>query len=193
MMRRARLLAPALAAVLLLAGCTETGNQFTADAGYITGGDGAVTQWDEPTTGPVSFSGRTVDGTAFASKQHLGKVLVVNFWYAGCPPCRAEAPTLNSLAATYADDVQFVGVNVIDDRATAAGFERTYKSPYPSIVDQEGGASVQLAFAASKPPKAVPSTLVLDPKGRVVARIVGLANKSILNQLIQDALDGKAA
>ena len=107
----------------------------------------------------------------------------MNFWYAGCPPCRAEAPTLNALATTYAGDVQFVGVNVSDDSVTAAGFERTYKSTYPSIVDQEEGASVQLAFASSKPPKAVPSTLVLDRKGRVVARIVGLANKSILNQL----------
>jgi thiol-disulfide isomerase/thioredoxin len=195
-MRRARLLAPALAALLLLTGCTETGAQdSTPDQGFVNGdgGDGAVAQWDHPTTAPVTFSGKTISGTDFASKQYLGKVLVVNFWYAGCPPCRAEAPTLNSLATKYAGDVQFVGVNVTDDSATAAGFERTYKSTYPSIVDQEGNASVQLAFASSKPPKAVPSTLVLDRKGRVTARIVGLANKSILDTLIQDAVDGNAA
>jgi thiol-disulfide isomerase/thioredoxin len=192
-MRSVRLLAPALAALLLLTGCTETGAQdTTADQGFVNG-DGAVAQWDRPTTRPVTFSGTTISGTDFSSKQYLGKVLVVNFWYAGCPPCRAEAPTLNSLATKYAGDVQFVGVNVTDDRATAAGFERTYRSTYPSIVDQEGNASVQLAFASSKPPKAVPSTLVLDRKGRVTARIVGLANKSILDTLIQDAVDGNAA
>lgn len=192
-MRRVRLLAPALAALLLLTGCTEAGAQdTTADQGFVNG-DGAVAQWDRPTTAPVTFSGKTISGTGFSSKQYLGKVLVVNFWYAGCPPCRAEAPTLNSLATKFAGDVQFVGVNVTDDSATAAGFERTYKSTYPSIVDQEGNASVQLAFASSKPPKAVPSTLVLDRKGRVTARIVGLANKSILDTLIQDAVDGNAA
>jgi thiol-disulfide isomerase/thioredoxin len=190
-MRRRRLIAPVLAAVLLLTGCTETGAQSTADPGYLTG-DGAVTQWDRPAD-PVTFSGKTIDGTTFSSKRYLGKVVVVNFWYAGCPPCRAEAPTLNSLAEKFSGDVQFVGVNVIDDSATAAGFERTYKSTYPSIVDQADGAAVQLAFAASKPPKAVPSTLVLDRKGRVTARIVGLANKSILSTLIQDTVDGNAA
>lgn len=185
------MLAPALAAVLLLAGCTEQGAQVP-DSGYITG-KGVVTEWENPTTGPVTFSGKTSDGSTFSSKQYLGKVVVVNFWYAGCPPCRAEAPTLNALATQYAGDVQFVGVNVTDDRVTTAGFERTHKSTYPSIVDQEQGASVQLAFAASKPPKAVPSTLVLDRKGRVVARVVGQANKSVLNTLIEDTIDGQAA
>jgi len=194
-MRRARLLAPLLAAALLLTGCAETGAQGgVADAGYIggTGGD-TVSQWKDPTSAPVVFSGRTVDGKSFASKEYAGKVLVVNFWYAGCPPCRAEAATLNSLAERYAaKGVQFVGVNVSDDAPTAGAFERTYKTPYPSIVDQEGGAAVQLAFTASKPPKAVPSTLVLDGRGRVTARIIGLANKSILNTLIEDAVDGAA-
>jgi thiol-disulfide isomerase/thioredoxin len=187
-MRRLRVLAPVLAVALLLTGCTETGQQTPNQGATV----GPWEQWKNPTTDPVTFSGKTIDGSTFSSKQALGKVVVVNFWYAGCPPCRAEAPTLNSLATTYSGDVQFIGVNVSDDSVTAAGFERTYKSTYPSIVDQEEGASVQLAFASSKPPKAVPSTLVLDKQGRVVARIVGLANKSILNQFIEDALDGTA-
>jgi thiol-disulfide isomerase/thioredoxin len=192
--RRGRLLAPLLTAALLLTGCTETGLQGSADGpGYISG-DGKPAQWLHPTTDPVVFSGKTVDGDTFSSKDHLGEVVVVNFWYAGCPPCRAEAPTLNTLSDAFEDDgVQFVGVNISDDAATAASFERTYGSTYPSIVDQEEGASVQLAFAESRPPKAVPSTLVLDRKGRVTARVVGLANESILRTLIQDAVDGEAA
>lgn len=188
-MRALRLAVPVVAAALLLSGCSELGQQ-TPNLGSL---DQTVSEWKQPTTAAVTFSGKTIDGTTFSSKQYLGKVVVVNFWYAGCPPCRAEAPTLNALATTYTGDVQFVGVNVSDDSVTAAGFERTYKTPYPSIVDQEQGASVQLAFAGAKSPKAVPSTLVLDRKGRVVARVVGLANKSVLNQLVQDAVDGIAS
>jgi peroxiredoxin len=142
----------------------------------------------------VTFSGATVDGGTFSSKRYLGKVVVVNFWYAGCPPCRAEAPDLNALSERFASaGVQFVGVNVSDDAATAASFERTYRSTYPSIVDQENGAAVQLAFAGSRTPRAVPSTLVLDREGRVTSRVVGLANRSILGTLIQDAVDGDTA
>jgi thiol-disulfide isomerase/thioredoxin len=191
---RGRVLAAGVAAVLLLSGCTEAGVQgSTSGPGFISG-DGTITEWQQPTTDPVTFSGKTVEGTTFTSKQHLGQVVVVNFWYAGCPPCRAEAPTLNTLAGAFdGDGVQFVGVNISDDRETAASFERTYRSAYPSIVDQEQGAAVQLAFAANRSPKAVPSTLVLDRKGRVVARIVGLANESNLKTLIQDAVDGQAA
>jgi peroxiredoxin len=192
--RRARLLAPALAALLLLTGCTEAGAQgSTSGPGYISG-DGTISQWPKPTTDPVTFSGTTTDGTTFSSKKYLGQVVVVNFWYAGCPPCRAEASTLNALAERFkADGVQFIGVNVIDDTDTAKSFERTYRSTYPSIVDQADGASVQLAFAASRPPKAVPSTLVLNRQGRVTSRIVGLANESNLKTLIQDAVDGNTA
>ena len=189
-----------LALTLALAGCaSDDGAQAGAvsgaaqGAGY-TAGDGSFTTWPaEQRPEAIDVSGTTFGGEDVALADARGDVVVLNFWYAGCPPCRAEAPTLNSLATKFAGDVQFVGVNVTDDSATAAGFERTYKSTYPSIVDQEGNASVQLAFASSKPPKAVPSTLVLDRKGRVTARIVGLANKSILDTLIQDAVDGNAA
>ncbi|GAA2750470.1 TlpA family protein disulfide reductase [Amnibacterium kyonggiense] len=195
MRRRAAVLAaPLLAALLLLTGCTQAGPQGGPGDVQKVAGDGVagIDQWKDPSSQVVDFSGRTPDGTTITSKQYRGKVVVVNFWYASCPPCIAEAPTLSSLATEYKGDVQFVGVNVSDDADTTALFERNHKTPYPSVVDQDGGASVQLAFAQVKPPKAVPSTFVLDRKGRVTARMVGLANKSNLNQLIEDALDGTA-
>ena len=186
---RLQLVAPLLAAVLLLTGCTEAGPQSgSADTLSDT------QQWRQPTTEPVTFSGPTVDGGTFDSKRYRGRVVVVNFWYAGCGPCRAEAPTLQSLSSSFpADDVQFVGVNVSDDAALAKNFERDFAIGFPSIVDQQQGAAAQLAFASALPPKAIPSTIVLDAKGRVSARIVGLANRSILRQYIQDAVDGAAA
>lgn len=193
MKRRIGLLAaPALAALLLLTGCTVSAPQGSDDGGTGFVSDTGIDQWTTPDTTPVMFSGKTADGKDLSSKSYLGKVVVVNFWYASCPPCIAEAPTLASLSTTYGSDVQFIGVNVSDDTETTAIFERNHKTPYPSIVDQDQGASVQLAFASVKPPKAVPSTFVLDREGRVTARMVGLANKSNLNQLIEDAVDGTA-
>ena len=186
--RRVRILAPALAAVLLLTGCTEQGAQQTQPGTASK----PWTEWTDPTTAAVTFSGKTTDGTTFASKDHLGQVLVVNFWYAGCAPCRAEAPTLNAAAKAF-PSVQFVGVNVADDASTAAAFDRSHGTTYPSILDEQQDAATQLAFAGSRPPKAVPSTLVLDRKGRVVARIVGQADGSVLKSIIKDAVDGTAA
>lgn len=178
----------AVLATAALAGCTERGLQAQDDVYQDT------TEWKDPTTAPVTFSGPTATGSTFSSKAHLGSVLVVNFWYAGCNPCRAEAPDLVKVAGEYtAKGVQFVGVNVVDDAANAETFARGFDVPYPSILDQQAQGAVQLAFAGTVSPKAVPSTLVLDKRHRVVARVVGRVNASVLSTLIDDALDGKAA
>ena len=188
-MRRPAIAGTLVAAALLLAGCTEVGA-----SGRSAGLTDNVTEWSDPTSEPVVFSGPTVGGSTFSSKDQLGKVVVVNFWYAGCGPCRGEAADLDAVATKYAaKGVQFVGVNTSDTKDNAAGFVRDFTVPYPSVLDRAAGGSVQLAFTGSTPPSAVPSTLVLDRKGRVVARVVGAINRSVLGTLIDDALDGKAA
>lgn len=185
-----RVIVPLLAVALLLTGCTEAGPASSSDIGV----NEVVQQWDHPDTAPVDFTGTTVSGEEFDLASTRGSVVVVNFWYNACSPCRAEAPILKALASRYEKDgVRFVGVNTRDDRATAAAFDRQFDMNYPSVVDQEGGSSAQLAFAGVRGPNTTPTTLVLDRKGRVTARYGALVNESILSTLIQDAVDGKAA
>ena len=195
MRRRLRTVTIGLLLAVALAGCTETvaevsGSDAGGDGAVVT--DGAVQEYRTPRT-PVEFSGRTITGSTFRSKDHLGKVLVVNFWYAGCPPCRAEAPTLRRLSDRFASQgVQFVGVDVRDDASTAAAFDREFSIPYPSILDA-GSGTVQLAFSRDIKANAVPTTLVLDRQGRVRARILGgISAPSVLSTLISDAVAAKS-
>lgn len=153
---------------------------------YIAG-DGSVTEINLENRGDViTFSGTTETGATVSSADYLGNVLVVNFWYAGCAPCRAEAPDLEQVyTETSAQGVNFLGVNVRDQAATIDSFNVRFGITYPSIIDQDGQA--QLAFAAQVPPNAVPTTLILDSEGRVAARILGqLKDPSILSTLITD-------
>lgn len=171
-----RLLAAA-AALLLLAGCSSDplADQYREGSGkdYIAGDGTVETYSDTSRTDPVSFTGQTDEGAEFSSDDYLGKVVVVNFWYAQCPPCRAEARDLQSLSDEFdADGVQFVGVNTRDEAGTARAFAEQFEMTYPSVLDYKD-AGVQLAFSSSIPPNAVPTTLVLDKKGRVAARILG--------------------
>ncbi|MFU8947693.1 TlpA disulfide reductase family protein [Mycetocola zhadangensis] len=120
-----------------------------------------------------------------------GEVLVVNFWYAACAPRRTEASALQELSAVYdGKGAQFIGANVYDQADTALSFNETYGITYPSILDVQDGAG-KLAFTGTVPPKAVPTTIVLDKEGRVSTRIlVQLKDPSILSTPIseQDAL-----
>jgi thiol-disulfide isomerase/thioredoxin len=186
------LAAVGLGLVLLLGitGCSSDplAEQYRAGSGknYIAG-DGTVTEISrENRTEPITFSGTSETGETLGSSDYLGNVLVVNFWYAGCAPCRAEAPTLeNVFQATKASGANFMGVNVRDQAATVITFDKTFGVTYPSIVDLDGQA--QLSFASNVPPNAVPTTLVLDAQGRLAARILGqLADASILMTLIRD-------
>lgn len=183
----------AAAAMLLLAGCTEKdslADQYTAgdSKGYISG-DGTVTEIPvDQRTEAIEFSGTGEAGGSISSADYAGQVVVVNFWYASCAPCRAEAADLQAVNAEYADQgVSFVGVNVRDQAPQAVSFAKTYDITYPSIIDTDGAA--QLAFSGNVPPNAVPTTLVLDKQGRVASRILGqLQDESILSTLVSDTL-----
>ena len=155
---------------------------------YIAG-DGSVTELKPSDRGAkVEFTGTTDEGKSISRKSFEGRVVVLNFWYASCPPCRVEAPDLAALSKQYAaKGVQFIGVNVRDQADTARAFDRSFQMPYPSIVDATD-ASVQLALAGQRGPNATPTTMVLDQKGRVAARVLGEVNKSVLDTLISDTL-----
>lgn len=187
----------AVASALLLAGCASDplAEQYREGSGknYIAG-DGTVSEFAEPQRGErIEFSGETVEGERYDSADAEGEVQVVNFWYAGCAPCRAEAPILQEVSETFAGEgVNFVGVNVRDQAGTAASFEEKYGVTYPSILDVDSGEA-QLAFSGPVPPAAVPTTIVLDQDGRVAARVLGqLTDASILESIIDQLLAEQA-
>ena len=88
-----------------------------------------------------------------------GEVLVVNVWYASCPPCRKEAPDLQAIHEEYPTrECSFVGINVRDSAGPAKAFEENYGITYPSMPDTD--AQIMYALRGQVSPNAVPSTLV---------------------------------
>ena len=168
-------------------------DQFRAgdNKNYIAG-DGTVSEFAEANRGePVVWSGPTESGGLLKSDQLTGVVVVMNFWYAGCAPCRAEAPDLVAVNNMFVGkNVQFVGVNVRDTAETARAFDRNFSITWPSIIDAQSGSAV-LAFTGVVTPQAVPTTLVIDKEGRVAARVLGQIEKSTLKALIQRVVDEK--
>ena len=113
------------------------------------------------------FSGELLDGTAFDSTSLAGDIVVLNFWGSWCAPCRIETPEFQLVYEEVgAQGVQFLGVDVKDERQLAIAFYADKGVEYPSIFDPRG--EVALAFRGF-PANAVPSTILIDREGRVAA------------------------
>jgi thiol-disulfide isomerase/thioredoxin len=137
---------------------------------------------------PGTVTGPTLDGRHESLAAHRGKVVVVNVWGAWCPPCRAEASTLVAAARALAPKgVVFLGIDSRDSSADQGrAFVRRYGVPYPSIFDPSG--RTLLAFHGTLTPSSIPSTVVIDRRGRVAASILGqVTSRQTLIDLVQDA------
>jgi thiol-disulfide isomerase/thioredoxin len=94
--------------------------------------------------------------------QLKGRPVVVNVWASWCGPCIREAPSLAQVARAFRGRVQFLGVNIQDQRPAATAFIRKYGWSFPSVLDPSGAIRDGLGFVG------IPVTQVLDASGMQV-------------------------
>lgn len=175
----------------LLAGCGDSVG--TGDKGYVgVDGKAVITRLpvdERKKPGPVS--GTTLEGEKLNLSQYDGKVVVLNVWGSWCPPCRAEAKDLAEAARELAaEDVVFLGINTKDSSPQQGlSFQKRYDVPYPSLFDPAG--RTLLAFHGTLSPGAIPSTVILDARGRVAATVLGeMPSQRTLVDMVHDVSAG---
>jgi len=186
--RRLPLIVAALAVTAGTAtACTDANGTNGKD--YVAG-DGVVIEIPADERGkPVELSGRTLTGEQVDLADRRGSVVVVNVWWAGCPPCRKEAPLLVDASDELPGGGTILGINIRDSsKDNALAFERGFGVTYPSIYDP--GSSLLLNFPTPFNPRDMPSTVVLDREGRVAALIRGeIPSKLTLIDLAEKAAE----
>ena len=163
-------IAVAAALLLLVAGCSTT--KDAVDEGtnfeFVAPGGQTTILYDPPSSRgrAPEISGPSLlhDGQTVRVSNYPGKVVVVNIWGSWCGPCRVEAPELQSLQEQTGAAV--LGIDVRDDRSAATDFVRDRSITFDSIFDPPGRT---LAALSGYPRNTVPSTIVIDPQGRVAA------------------------
>ncbi len=183
-----RRLLTALACAALIAGCSTGSHAVDVNNGgefrFVQGTpSGEVIPEGQRASAP-DFSGELLgSGDRFGSSQLDGQIGVLNFWGSWCAPCRVETPEFSEVAADLADDgVQFLGINVKEtDQQFATAFVDRFHISFPSLYDPRG--EVALAFR-DYPANAIPSTIVLDPRGRVAAVYTGTVSQKDLRTVL---------
>jgi len=131
---------------------------------------------------PVSPPGEPPDGVFIAADgsthrlaEFRGRGMVVNLWATWCAPCVAEMPSLEALSKALApQDIAVLPLS--SDRggadAVLAWYQQHGITGLPVLLDPKG--ALARAFSA----RGIPTTVVIDTSGHVVARLEGAADWS---------------
>ncbi len=103
---------------------------------------------------------------------YAGKAIVLNVWATWCPPCLQEMPSLDRLAAAHGSE-DLVVMTLSVDRGDAA--------PILAFYERIGAENLGLyhdpTMAVSRALRVfgLPTTLLVDHEGQIVAQLVGTA------------------
>ncbi len=126
-----------------------------------------------PPAGPPDEVFLGADGAPHHLSDFAGRGMVVNMWATWCVPCVAEMPSLERLSKAVApQDIAVLPLS--SDRGGADLVKSWYQShgitALPVLLDPKG--AMARAFAA----RGIPTTVIINTNGKVVARLEGAAD-----------------
>jgi thiol-disulfide isomerase/thioredoxin len=108
------------------------------------------------------FALRSMKGAPVRLSEHLGEVVIINFWATWCGPCRQEMPLLDALYGKYKQaGLVLLSVNLDENVEPAIEMAQTLKVSYPVLFDAR--KEVSRAFDVG----AMPVTVLVDRAGIV--------------------------
>lgn len=121
-----------------------------------------------------SFSRRDLNGEKFRLKDLKGKIVVLNFWFINCPPCRYEIPELNKIVQEYKDSTNVVFIAIAMDKYDALK-EFLRITPFNYHIIDDGRYIAEQNGVTS-----FPTHVVLDKRGKAYFHTTGLSTATAL-------------
>ena len=114
----------------------------------------------------ISFELTDMDGIIWKSEDLKGSVIVFNFWFSACPPCKKEIPELNKLVDEYKNkNIIFIAIS-LDNEDRVEEFTYMHSFNYKLIPNGEG-------FIDENHVSSFPTQFIINQEGIIVKRIVG--------------------
>jgi peroxiredoxin len=144
--------------------------------------------WAQADKAP-DFSLQDLNGKTVKLADLKGKAVILDFWATWCPPCRAEIPDLDTLYKEYKKKgATIVGVALDEGGKTAilAGMKKYKLSlDYPILI---GTQDISKLYGGID---AIPTTFILDKRGNIVNKYIGLQEKKVFVEDLNKILGTK--
>ena len=110
------------------------------------------------------------DGGTRSLTEYRGKYILVNFWATWCAPCRKEMPSLDRLQAELGGD-EFEVVAIATSRNPLPAINRFFEEEniqnLPILLDPKSELAAEYGTIS------LPLTVVLNPAGQEIGRLIG--------------------
>jgi thiol-disulfide isomerase/thioredoxin len=125
-----------------------------------------------------------INGVSYSADKLKDKVVVINYWFVGCGPCKVEMPELNQLVDKYRNNNEVIFIS----------FAKSSKPKITKFLEKNpfGYAVIVMTTDLAKEFKisAFPTNYVIDKNGTYhhASRGIGIAAVDILADKIESAL-----
>ena len=132
----------------------------------------------------TGFTLPAMEGGNATLADYAGRVLLLNFWATWCRPCRIEMPWFLEFQDAFAErGLAVLGVSVDDDWDVVRAFLEQNPVDYRVAL-----ADTAERLAPFGPITVLPTTWLIDRRGRLAATHVGLVDRAVLESEIQRLL-----
>ena len=123
------------------------------------------------------------NGKKVSLSDYKGKVVILDFWATWCPPCRRGIPDLIDIQKQFKNKIVVLGISLDTDT----------KGDVPSFI-KNMGINYSVLYASPEVVQAygnidaIPTSFIIDKKGKIVNQHVGLTPKETLISEIKNLL-----
>lgn len=128
------------------------------------------------------FTVTDIDGKTYQLRQLLQekKLVILNFWYCTCVPCKAEFPYFNSIYQRYSDDIELLALNHFDTETQIRQLRSEMELCFPLATEHLG---MQQGFGI----QSYPMSVFIGSNGQIlhIQKDIGFQSEAQLDTLIR--------